>query len=332
LLTEPNLPTEIEAYLLRRNVTIHRLQFVNCTTKLIDTDIDEIKNSHDREVVTCVEPYAHIKIRWSRFPIFRDLLVNCTECSGPVLVSDVRDTFFQRDPFSPTQDGTIPVVNGLHLFEEHRLTDTNDRIVHKAVSLCYGDDFAAAKIDNHPMLCSGTTVGTRQAMILYLESMYHEMMQWIQNPSCRFNTNGDDQAIHNLLYYTGQFQDKIGTPLNLPIETFGPRAGLVNTVGVIGKRIWEMHKKDRAMRNIVKLPQLRLTHYTGDFVNYTDSDPNNPNETISTRWLGLHYDLTDATGRFINYDGSYSPVVHQYDRFNFPVQDWMDYVEGTLYT
>jgi hypothetical protein len=42
-----------------------------------------------------------------------------------------------------------------------------------------------------PMLCSGTTIGTRAAMLKYLEAMYEEMKVWIGTSKCRFNLNGD---------------------------------------------------------------------------------------------------------------------------------------------
>jgi hypothetical protein len=329
-LTEPDLPLNIVQYLHSHNVTIHPLSYINCTTPLFHHD-DEIQTKYDHEAATCVAPYPQMKIRWSRFPMFRDIIESCIDCIGPILISDVRDVFFQRDPFTFTTGNdhtSIAPVVGLQFYEEHRLMSTNERIVHKPISLCKGHDIAA-KVDHHPMLCSGTTIGTREAMILYLTTMYEEMLVWIQNPMCHFTTNGDDQAIHNLLYYTNAFEF-ISTIHHIPITTYAPRVGLVNTVGVIGKRIWDMHKEDRALRGIIKEPQLKKTHYTGDYVMY--SNRTTTSQLLSTQWLGLHLDLTDSTGRFINYDGSYSPIVHQYDRFSYPIQKWMKNMEGILYT
>jgi len=73
------------------------------------------------------------------------------------------------------------------------------------------------------MLCSGTTIGTRAAMLKYLEAMYGEMKVWINDRKCHYGINGDDQSIHNYLFYTGQ----------LPFAQSIPnRVGIVNTAGV----------------------------------------------------------------------------------------------------
>jgi hypothetical protein len=87
------------------------------------------------------------------------------------------------------------------------------------------------------MLCSGTTVGTRVAMLRYLEIMYAEMKVWINDTKCRFNINGDDQSMHNYLFYSGQ----------LPFANAIPHrsGGIVNTVGVDGARTWKQHTKEQ---------------------------------------------------------------------------------------
>ena len=86
------------------------------------------------------------------------------------------------------------------------------------------------------MLCSGTTVGTRAAMLKYLEIMYAEMKAWIADPKCHFSMNGDDQSIHNYLFYSGQ----------LPFATAVPNreGGIVNTVGVTGTNTFKKHIAD----------------------------------------------------------------------------------------
>lgn len=83
------------------------------------------------------------------------------------------------------------------------------------------------------MLCSGTTVGTRAAMLKYLEIMYAEMKVWISRHECHFSMNGDDQSIHNYLFYSGQ----------LPFAEAIPNrhGGIVNTVGVEGSKVFKAH-------------------------------------------------------------------------------------------
>ena len=73
-------------------------------------------------------------------------------------------------------------------------------------------------------------------MIKYLEVMYAEMKAWIADPKCHFSFNGDDQSIHNYLYYSGQ----------LPFAKAIPNraGGIVNTAGVQGSKTFKQHIAD----------------------------------------------------------------------------------------
>ena len=66
-----------------------------------------------------------------------------------------------------------------------------------------------------PMLCSGSTIGTRDTMLQYLEKMYDEMKAWAADPKCHFSINGDDQSIHNYLFYSGQLPFAKAIPMAL---------------------------------------------------------------------------------------------------------------------
>jgi hypothetical protein len=176
--------------------------------------------------MTCAHPYPDLKARWGRFALLHDYLEECQECTGPVLVADVRDTFFQRDPFG----SEAPPVEGLQVFEEYRVMRTTHWLVKLPVEKC-----KQIKIFDEPMLCSGTTVGTREAMLQYLEAMVTEMREWMKDTNCCCNKmNGDDQSIHNYLYYTGKL------PYAIPQKN---RVGLVNTVGAQGSMLMNAKKK-----------------------------------------------------------------------------------------
>jgi len=47
-------------------------------------------------------------------------------------------------------------------------------------------------------------------------------------------------------------------------------------------------------------------------------------------WLPVAFDLTDEQGYFIDYNGERSRVVHQYDRFGVPFDDWVSRKFGKL--
>jgi hypothetical protein len=81
----------------------------------------------------------------------------------------------------------LPKIQGLQVFEEHRKSTTEHWLVSWPIGECKNVTL------NKPMLCSGTTVGTREAMLDYLNVIYEEMKLWISTEECRFFTVGDDQ-------------------------------------------------------------------------------------------------------------------------------------------
>ena len=151
------------------------------------------------------------------------------------------------------------------------------------------------------MLCSGSTVGTRSAMLKYLEVMHAEMKAWINTPKCRFNLNGDDQTIHNYLFYTGQ----------LPFANSIPnREGIVNTVGFHGAQSLATKRKMLEERVVSSQKAADLPY------------PGANDET----WIGVkEYNVTDAQGYFTQSDGvTRSRVIHQYDRYGMYFIGWLD--------
>lgn len=149
----PQISPEVEQYLSSRNVIMKHIEYVPC--------------EHALGSEGCAHPYPDIKLRWSRFPLARDWLEECHACMGPILVTDVRDAFFQDNPFGPSYDnGSVPVVKGLQVFEEHIGQTTDHWLVEWPVRECKNITFSK------PMLCSGTTIGTREAMLQYLGQMY----------------------------------------------------------------------------------------------------------------------------------------------------------------
>ena len=281
----------VEKYFKEQRVTAKYLKLVDCTFEpLHKPDEGKELNSHQKEQNTCAYPYSDIKVRWSRFPLLRDWLEECKECTGPVLVSDARDALFQRDPFGVG----APEVTGLQVFQEHHTQLTNHWIVKNPVERCKGINFAEPPLLS-PMLCSGTTIGTRDAMLKYLTAMYEEMKVWTKDPNCCCNPmNGDDQSIHNYLYYTGKLPFAIAVP---------NRMGIVNTAGVQGSSILEGHANMWKKEGVERPKAMREKTYQG---------------AENNRWIGKEFDLTDDQGFFTDLNGERSRVVHQYDRFGLP--------------
>ena len=270
----------VAEYLARMNVTIVELEYVPCDKPIFEAD--EIKDAKTKEGNTCVKPYPDIKVRWGRYPRLRDALKECTACTGPVLISDARDVLFQRDPLGDD----VEEIEGLQLFAEHHTISAGHPFTQKRVSQCYDDYSMAGK----PMLCSGTTVGTREAMLEYMTIMYHEMKHWMTEEKCFFKSHGGDQAIMNYLYYTGKFN-------HLNPQIFWPQNGIVNTVGTLG------------VGNAKVRFRSKVNTYPG---------------SSRMSWAGAHIGLINHRGFFTELDGSLSRVVHQYDRFGNQFIDWFD--------
>jgi hypothetical protein len=115
---------------------------------------------------------------------------------GRVLLTDVRDVVFQRDPFGLALDGP------LHLFLEHPA---------KAVGQCiwtsswiryrYGDA-ALPPLAERPIVCSGVVLGDAAAVCAYVRVVAAQLP-----PALRANNYmaGYDQGVVNVLCHGGRF-------------------------------------------------------------------------------------------------------------------------------
>lgn len=116
-----------------------------------------------------------------------------------VLLTDLRDVFFQRDPFAePPQ--------GLELY----LEDDSVRIGQEAFNTrwirnLYGRS-GLVRLAGERASCSGTVVGTGSAVLDYLGEMSREIAE------CRRPMGSHDQGIHNALLRGGRFSGATVVP------------------------------------------------------------------------------------------------------------------------
>jgi len=255
---------------------------------------------------TCSEHYNHLVFEWARYEMALGWIKGCPECKGWMLVCDVKDTVFQRPPFEDLQrnpkaaDAVGPVKPDLMLFEEAFPPplgfDNNHWFAWGSVRNCFGQKHEhemMASYRNKAVLCSGSTVGTREGLSRYLAAItrrYYEMT-WL-GPDCT-PPMAVDQPVHNWLFYTSHGYAPPGNAAARAGKEFselsfgggtGDRAvamplgtGPVATVG----RLCSMAEKQK-----LKLGELGKVNLT------------------------MHPD----TGLFFNLDGRTAPVVHQYDR------------------
>ena len=90
------------------------------------------------------------------------------------------------------------------LFEKTQEQSTDDLLTAKPVSICKKYQFRGEK-----MICSGSTMGSTQAIFDYIDVMIIEFDNWKVKEQCYIKISGDDQAIHNYLYYTNTFHSAV---------------------------------------------------------------------------------------------------------------------------
>jgi hypothetical protein len=122
------------------------------------------------------------------------------------------------------------------------------------------------------------------------------MKSWIKDPKCRFRTLADDQSIHDWLFYNGELEDAVAIK---------HREGIVHTVGFEGANLSRENEKRHKDE--------------GDQDPHMQPFPGATNRT----WISTDYGITNEDGKLTNFDGTMSPVVHQYDRLSLAFDSWL---------
>lgn len=221
----------------------------------------------------------------ARYEMYRSwLLEYMPEVWG--IVFDFRDTYFQRDPFSVVDKS--PSAPNLHLFAENRKVKTVGNCVFNSGWLrCWGKQ--TPKIyANKSVVCSGSTMGTRDALFSYVERMIVEFdkMKCHMTPA----RTESDQGYHNFLFDSGALAELNGVKVTYHEQGYG---GLVNTIGAM---------------NGFRVPK----HMKGP---------------LDTFWK-----IRDKDGYLLEYDGSRSAVIHQWDRFHPELVKFIDQLVADYHT
>lgn len=290
-------PSNVVEYLTANNVTTHVVEFADKCTY----DGAEGHNGKPIDSWKCLKDYPDWKITWGRFGLYQDWLADCTDCTDGIILTDVRDAYFQRDPF---QVVTLEQQAPLMVFEENLLIDTTHWLTDVPIKTCKGanDEEWNSMGAKKPMLCSGNTMGSREGILDYIDVMIHEFDEWKTKPQCRTDLIGDDQSIHNYLYYTNRIKNSIAIP---------HRTGPLHVVGYQAARIFEEAQEDAKAKNDGKDTEPDWMLYVKD--------------GKWQEWLPKKHGLLDEkTGMIVNMDGSPSAYVHQYDRFGLLIENWFD--------
>lgn len=200
-----------------------------------------------------------------------------------ILILDFRDTFFQGNPFASfgVIKDRVPKYE-LQLFEENAKVKQIGICVYNSlwVGRCFGKP-ALEKIKHNPVLCSGSTLGSYEAISYYVRTMLSSM----DEVKCWLKGIESDQGYQNYLYYNGKFDVKGGTTTR-----FAQGTGIVNTIGALNG-----HRVPKEMKG-----------------------------PLHTHWKAREEPPPNGEGYIINYDGTRSVCVHQWDRWYADLAGWVD--------
>lgn len=169
IITHPLQPSEL-AFYEKHNIITFELE-------------DHIPNPKDIQV--------------GRYEIYRSILEENFLDVDQILICDIRDVMFQNHPFKGSSN------KDLEFFEEPCLFK-NCSANWPWVGGIYGQE-GMSLVENHFVICSGTTMGTRKGISKYIETMIDEITR-IRNTG-RSLYQGEDQPIHNVLIYKESFTD-----------------------------------------------------------------------------------------------------------------------------
>ncbi len=217
---------------------VYKFKFVkNILKKIIGLTVNE-ENADSKIKALKITGYPHV----SRFFEYKEIVENHPDASH-VLLSDVRDVFFQSNPFKNLGKGLWVGM------ENPDFTIGTEQYNQKWILDAYGEDFYNLAKDEQ-VSCSGVTIGDHESIRGYINKMIEE---FCKQPYQKMSERIYDQAMHNKLLITKSLADVIRCQ---PFESIIVTLGLysidqiaVNDQGFIINRNQEIipivHQHDR---------------------------------------------------------------------------------------
>lgn len=132
-----------------------------------------------------------------RYFVYEQYLAGLAEVPERILLADVRDVVFQRNPFE------IDLGGGLCCFLENENMRLGTCVANSGWLACaYGKE-VLERLGRHKISCSGTTIGTGTAVRSYLAAMTTGLRAIDERtPNIVHVIAAIDQCVHNYLLYT----------------------------------------------------------------------------------------------------------------------------------
>jgi hypothetical protein len=164
---------------------------------------------------------------------------------------DVRDSFFQSDPFAiiPQKESAFYVYKGVESIQISQCGWNGGW-----VRDCFGEQILR-DIGHNNIICSGVSIGTMDSVYEYLKLMDDILMgkkkstlsQQSLFPQCE--RNGVDQGIHNVLVHKGMIKNlKIFSQRDSQVVNLQAKTAIVNGKLVLnanGDKVAVVHQYDR---------------------------------------------------------------------------------------
>lgn len=198
-----------------------------------------------------------------RYPLYYLYLAQHPGKYAKVMLSDVRDVLFQRDPFDFEFDDSL-----CFFMEDDRQPMKKCPYNSMWLKSGYGQE-VLQELGEEIASCSGITIGSTAAVMNYLELMVDQMLRLKSQP------DGMDQGVHNYLLYKHEIKNvrlfpnrlgpvfTMGKTVDLPTQ-FDAEGFVLNKDGTVAH---VLHQYDRHVE-LGKLKfdeaRLRVRHSTTD--------------------------------------------------------------------
>jgi hypothetical protein len=197
LLAGPRTSVGARAFLVRHGAEVIRY----------DDGFPFISSPHPENIQALPHP---IHIYNFRHFLYLDYLLKHPGRFRNVLITDVRDVFFQRSPFD------LVVADKIHVAMENPSISLGECEWNRGwLRAGFGDQAVAALADEQ-ISCAGTTLAPADQMIRYLTTLLARICEMDDAMNCA------DQAAHNLLLHEGRLN---------PIERLQNFRGPILTLG-----------------------------------------------------------------------------------------------------
>ncbi|NQU95321.1 MAG: hypothetical protein HQ549_03715 [Candidatus Omnitrophica bacterium] len=183
-----------------------------------------------------------------RFVMFYLYLSKYGKSYSQIMLTDIRDVIFQKDPFDFALNEELCCF-----LEDKRMRISDDQRWNATwIRESFGEE-VLKKIENNYISCAGIVIGTLSPIMDYLKKMVDILAD--TNKVC------NDQAAHNYLIYTNQFENlKFFENENGPILTlafkkeetmqFNDKGLIINASGDVVNIIHQYDRHDGLMENI----------------------------------------------------------------------------------